>query len=306
MNTKPRIGIGGLRRNVDDLLVQMATQDTFYLIDQPSLLKSKWPWQIVWQIWRYTDGIDLYYGIGYGQWLRYFFAHIRGIPTICHWAGTDVWRINHSWIHRLWFQWIIRHCITHHLAVAEHLKDELRSSDVHAVVVPLLSDLSKSNIVDLPKQFTILAYLPTNRSKFFHAEFVYELAEHHPEWEFIIVGRDCTEKGSSLPNAHEIGHIATLDEIYPQISVLVRLPIHDGLSRMVLEALSWGRYVVYAHPFPHTFQANSLDEVDRQLDDLSTVQKANLAGATYVRQHFTESQTVALLTKTFHEVLSGR
>lgn len=308
MNKQPqqqpciRIGIGGLRRNVDDLLNQMATQQEFFFVDQPSLMGKQSVWRLIQQIWRYTGDIDLYYGIGYGQWLRYLFAYLRGIPTVCHWAGTDVWRVRHRWPHRIWFQFVIRHCITRHLAVAEHLQAELHEVGVDAGVIPLLSDLSEASVLALPKRFTVLAYLPISRGTFYRAEMIYTLAKQHPDWEFLIVGRGTTTEGAAIDNVSELGHVA-MSTIYPQVSVLIRTPVHDGLPRMVLEAMSWGRYVIYSHLFPHTYHATAFRDIEGHLLQLSTTQEPNDAGAAYVAATYSTKKMVALLLQEFRNIV---
>lgn len=290
-----RIGIGGLAANRRVVMQQLRSQAEFELVDLPSLRGKVPPWVLLYRIWHYMDHIDLYYGIAYGQWPRYLFAHLRKRKTICHWAGTDVWRVLHKPLHRWWFLLLIRHLIDKHLVVSENLKAELLTLGIDAELAPLISDLPQVDIPPLPPDFTILAYLPAHRGEFYGAPLIYELARRHPEWHVLIVGREQTPLGETLPNVDELGRNAGMSEVYPRITVLVRPTKHDGLPRMILEALNWGRYVVFSGTFPHCLSGRSLPEIEAALQTLHSHTRPNLAGSRYVRSAYTAEVVTAKL-----------
>ena len=298
-----RIGIGGMKRNVDDVIAQLEKTDTFTLVAQPSLRSKVAPWTLVWRIWQYAGDVDLYYGISYGQWPRYLFAHLRRKRTICHWAGTDVLRVLHKPLHRWWFMWVIRHCIDRHLVVSENLAEELATLGIQTQYIPLISHLIIQEPVPLPDTFTILAYLPADRGNFYGAPIVYALAAQHPEWQVYIVGRNPTPEGRSLSNVVELGPDANMREVYPKVTVLVRPTIHDGLPRMILEALSWGRYVVFSQPFPHCKYGQTLEEITCALCELEKCKTPHTAGVDYIRETYKEDHIVEQLIFAFAEAL---
>ena len=80
-----------------------------------------------------------------------------------------------------------------------------------------------------------------------------------------------------------------MEEMYRKISVLVRLPEHDGLSLMLMEALAKGKQVVYRYEHPGAVAPASMDidAVDRAF--CSVIEKApelNLVGHDYVLEHY--------------------
>lgn len=301
---RTRIGIGGMRRNVEVIAPLLQQHTDFTIVPQPSLRRKVPPWTMIYRLWRYIDDVDLYYGISYGQWPRYLFARLRGRRAVCHWAGTDVLRVLQRPLDRWWFQVLIRHCIDRHLAVSKNLAEELATLDVSAQIVPLLSDVM-GEVVPLPSAFTVLAYMPVARGPFYGAPVIYEVAARNPQWRFLIVGRGSTPEGQALANVTELGQWVDLVQVYPQVSVLVRPTLHDGLPRMVLEALSWGRYVVFSRPFPHTLMGQTADEVEMALQTLSEHRDPNWSGAQYVRQTYSKDRIAAKLQEVFDDVLAG-
>lgn len=298
-----RVGIGGMKRNVDDVIAQLEKTDTFTLVSQPSLRGKVAPWTLVWRIWQYAGDVDLYYGISYGQWPRYLFARLRGKRTICHWAGTDVLRVLHKPLHRWWFMKVIRHCIDRHLVVSDNLAKELATLGIQTQLIPLVSNLMMGKTVPLPDTFSLLAYLPADRGEFYGAPIVYALAAQHPEWQVYIVGRDPTPEGKALSNVVELGPDADMREVYPKVTTLVRPTLHDGLPRMVLEALSWGRYVVFSQPFPHCEIGRTIEEITYVLRELEKCKIPHTAGVDYIRETYHEDRIVEQLILVFTEVL---
>lgn len=302
--TLARIGVGGMALNRHVVIQQLRDNTDFTIIDQPSLRGKVPPWVLIMRIWHYMDDIDLYYGISYGQWPRYLIARLRGKKTVCHWAGTDVWRVLHQPLHRWWFLLLINHCIDHHLVVSTNLREELSTLGVQTECVPLLSDLGQPDILPLPKKFTILAYLPAHRDDFYGAQIVYEIAKRNSQWDMYIVGREATSQGDTLPNVYELGPHVDMHTVYPKITALIRPTIHDGLPRMVLETLNWGRYVVFSRPFPHCLEGKSVNEIEKSLQKLSTYNQPNFTGAAYIKEMFNEEKVVAELTRVFSNTLN--
>ena len=304
--TSTRIGIGGLGLNVQVIIQQLRKNTDFTIVHQPSLRGKIPPWTLLKRIWRYAGQVDLYYGISYGQWPRYLFARLRGKGTVCHWAGTDVLRVLHKPLYRWWFRAVISRCIDRHLVVSENLAEELATLGVGTQRIPLISSLVQGNVCPLPDEFAILAYLPAKRGDFYGAPVIYNIATRNSQWKVYIVGRGPTPQGKALPNVHELGAGADMGKVYPQVSVLVRPTVHDGLPRMILEAMSWGRYVVFSRPFPHCLTGKSVEEVERALRELAKREEPNWAGAAYVRETYTEERIVGSLVRVFSDVLDDK
>ena len=301
--TSARIGVGGLKLNAEVVIQQLRKNTDFTIVHQPSLRGKVPPWTLLKRIWQYAGQVDLYYGIAYGQWPRYLFAHLRGKGTVCHWAGTDVLLVLHNPLHRWWFRAIINRCIDRHLVVSKNLGEELATLGVKTQHIPFTALMVQGNVQPLPEQFTVLAYLPAKRGYFYGAPIVYKIAERNPQWKVYIVGRGSTPQGKALPNVSELGTGVDMSKVYPKVSALVRPTVHDGLPRMVLEALSRGRYVVFSRPFPRCLTGKSLEEVEQGLRELAKRDEPNWAGAAYVRETYTEDHIASLLGKVFSDVI---
>ncbi len=304
--TSARIGVGGLKLNAEAVIQQLRKNTDFTIIHQPSLRGKVPPWTLLKRLWQYAGQVDLYYGISYGQWPRYLFAHLRGKGTVCHWVGTDVLLVLRNPLHRWWFGAIINRCIDRHLVVSENLGAELATLGVKTQHIPLISDTTWGDVEHLPEQFTILAYLPAKRGRFYGAPIVYEIAKRNPQWKVYVVGRDPTPHGKALSNVYELGAWVDMSKVYPEVSVLVRPTVHDGLPRMILEALSRGRYVVFSRPFPHCSVGKTVEEVEQALRELAERNEPNLAGAAYVRKTYTKERTTRSLVEVFSDVLKER
>jgi glycosyltransferase involved in cell wall biosynthesis len=69
-------------------------------------------------------------------------------------------------------------------------------------------------------------------------------------------------------DAVDLGWRNDLRDAYKGATVLVRFTPHDGLSLMVLEALSYGRHVIWTQPFPFVRQVHQYADVEREIVDL--------------------------------------
>src|SRR5438270_14026225 len=89
-----------------------------------------------------------------------------------------------------------------------------------------------------------------------------------------------------------------LDAVYRNATVLVRFTQRDGLSLMVLEALAYGRYVVWSQPFEFSTRASNYEEIRSELERLLDLHlKAELAPrsgvADTIRRRFDVKRCVA-------------
>ena len=96
----------------------------------------------------------------------------------------------------------------------------------------------------MPPRPAVLAYWSPARRGFYGGPIVDELAEGFPEVRFLVVG-SAGRGEPQHPNMDYLGRLPNLEGIYGQVTALVRIPEHDSLSVMVLEALARGRWAIY-------------------------------------------------------------
>jgi len=173
-----------------------------------------------------------------------------------------------------------------HLAEASNLKRELHSVGIYARTQPQgMRSFEGVEIPPLPEKPSVLTMLPAQRFEFYGGNEVLEMAAAAPDIRWLIVAND----GKGLPNMPNVEYLGTLrdmDSVFRRTTVLVRLTKHDGLSKIVLEALAKGRYVVWSHPMPHCRLARTADAALREVRAAIALDSPNLQGAAYVRKEF--------------------
>jgi hypothetical protein len=244
-----------------------------------------------------------WYFIGWllcGRWRRYTAFHVVGMcwwlvatmrffrPVVCHWIGSDVLayrtakeRTIRGWLHRKAAECWIRY----NLADSPELATELAHFGIKARVVRLLPEMIEADIEPLPAKFTVLSYWGAAGPDFYGAKVLLRLAEEFPAFRFIVVGTRGVA-GNGPPNIEYFGPVPDLRHIYRQSSVLIRMPIHDSVSAMVLEMLARGRYAIYNKRIDGCHYAEDLDQARAALHEISAMKEPNYMGAKEVRRNF--------------------
>lgn len=215
------------------------------------------------------------------------------VPTIVVWAGSDVIkaRSNPFDLEMIKQERII------HLAVAPWLVGELRELGIEAQYVPVAGMVPGAPVKPLPGRFRVLTYLPEPRRDFYGEPLVYEVARTLPGVQFDVVGA-----GGRSPDAPQNvffhGHVGDMQTRLDDCTAVLRQPEHDGMSVLVLEALSRARHVIWNYDIPHVRLAGGAQEVLTQLRELMDAHAAgtlqlNDAGRDYVLTHFSRADVAA-------------
>jgi hypothetical protein len=210
---------------------------------------------------------DIFYSIGNTRLFFLLIAKILGKPIVRHWIGTDVLsQINH---YNVLSNKLSIKLTDYHLTTVSWLKSELSSVGIESEMIPIVSNDICFDLLYPPKQHRVLVYLDEKRPDFYGACLTIQLAEHFRDFPFEIIGTS----GAGLPKLKNItfhGWITPgeMNELYKEISVLLRIPDHDGLSMMVIEALAKGKEVVYRYDFPHCIAADNFDKAVQVLRTL--------------------------------------
>jgi hypothetical protein len=227
---------------------------------------------------------DVVYQVGGGPFVRpQIFDVCKAVRrrVIKHWVGSDVLRARESRV-------VEQHAtgLVEDWAVSAKLVEELRQAGIAAKQFPL-SALCPVELRPMPPEpLTVLAYLPSVKFDFYGGEIVLSLAERFADTRFLVVGSEGA--GRVAPsNVTFLGHQRDMDAVYARSHVLLRLPQHDGLSFMVLEALNNGREVIWNQPFEASRLAQTENEAAAHLRELRTRLRMgellpNVAGREYV------------------------
>lgn len=212
------------------------------------------------------------------------------VPIFVIWAGTDVTSALQG---RYKMAHAQRAEITH-LAVAPWLVDELREVGIEATYIPIIG-MRPSLGPEVPRgRFDVLTYLPEPRRDFYGKGHVYELARRLPHVGFSIIGPGSPDR-SAPPNIIFYGWVSDSTPLIDSSAVLLRVPEHDGMSLVVLEALSRGRHVAWNYALPGVHQVTTTDDSFRYLSELHELHAAgklafNLDGFNFIKAAYEERQ----------------
>ncbi|HPS56326.1 MAG TPA: hypothetical protein PLP05_12075 [Sedimentisphaerales bacterium] len=259
----------------------------------------------LWLFSKKSRPYKIIYHLGGSSALFCILARLRGKQIVSHWIGTDVMRYHgkmnpfkHLGV------WVHQHLVGIQLADSEIIQDELRGIGIESNLLRLLPEAIIGHITPLPEQPVILSYWDDQRFDFYGGDIVMLLAKAFPEVKFVILR--ATGKGleNVPPNVQFSGLIDNVSEIYRSSTCLIRIPKHDGLSAMVLEAMANGRYVIYNKKCPFTSFANDFDSARKSLENILREQQPNIEGAEYVKKNFNIDSEANRLRKLMNETFS--
>lgn len=229
---------------------------------------------------------DIVVAIGHGV-KALALARAMGRPGVKYWTGDDVWEAVHprtagQWLRRL----MAKSAAKGHLAVAPWLSQELLQAGIQAIYIPTVSvDIDTATVPPLPERFTVLAYWTDPYFLPYQGDLVHELARELPDVRFLVIGTDGAQ-GEAPANMEFRGWVPNVSDIWAEVSVLLRIPKHDGLASIVLEALAHGRQVIRNYSFPHCHFASSKTEIKERILFLQKNPRLNLEGRAFVMQEF--------------------
>jgi glycosyltransferase involved in cell wall biosynthesis len=233
-------------------------------------------------------------------------ARLKGKRIVSHWIGTDVMRY-HGRLNliRCISVWVHQHFVNLQLADSEVIQEELKRIGIEARLVRLLPQAIVAEVSSLPEKPVVLSYWDDSRFGFYGGKTVFALARAFPEVKFLIVrasGKGLTEVPA---NVQFVGPVDNMPEIYRKCTCLIRMPQHDGLSAMVLEAMANGRYVIYNQKCPFTIFAEDFDSARKALEEILRKQQPNSAGADYVKKNFSIDDEARRLRKLMENSLGS-
>lgn len=247
-----------------------------------------------WDRIKKINKVDIVYGVNYGFLWRFFvLAKALRKTTVNHWLGTDVLYAatdkGYKWKARMASLFIDKQ-----LAVAPHLIQELGNIGIVAEEAPIVSQPIPSTVRPSgPVELQALAYLPDEWEEFYGASVVYQLAQKFPQVQFLIVGAT-RERQTDLPNVSSLGWVpdVEMEEIYRMAPILIRVTQHDGLAKMVLEALAKGNQVIYSYDFPYCHRARNFEEAAACLTEIiANGCPINYEGRRYVMENYDRQVT---------------
>ena len=179
-----------------------------------------------------------------------------------------------------------------HWAGSPWLAEEVRTMGLHCEYVPSTWVSVPGRLPPMPEKFSVLAHLSSaKRVALYGIDHLFEVARRMPAVQFHVVGILPGETLSAPDNVTVHGRVPSMTPFFQQTSVLWRPARHDGLSFVALEALGYGRHVLWSYPFTGSVVAKDATsgyiEIQR-LNDLHLQGKlqVNRAGADHIATYF--------------------
>lgn len=237
---------------------------------------------------------DVWYTIGEPKSYEFLEATARILckPRVMHWVGTDIQvaREHPKIVADLKKQHVV------HLAEVEWTAKELRDMGLAAHIAPLPPRLTAPDVPPMPDLFTVLLYIPRTRAHFYGSPQCEQLIRslQKEKLRFWVVGGGCLNTDPQAP-VENLGFQHSMGAIYPQCSVLLRIPERDGLSLMVLEALAFGRYVVWPQAFPFVNTVSDYGSIENMIRELHALHLAGrlppqTAASRFVSERYTQDR----------------
>lgn len=243
------------------------------------------------------DGLDSF---ALRQWA---IASALGVPVVRWWIGTDVMNVLQN-ADRAGLARIAQRFLARQVAVSPHLVDELATVHVSATFLPSLLDMG--DVPPRPRRHvnSLLVYLPSDRRAFYGEAVVRKAVEAHPEVEFVVLA-DETHSLAEYPNVRSLGWVSEMDVVWDQVGGLLRITEHDGMPRMVLDALRRGKHVIYSWPLPGCVLAQTAGEVLVAVQSFRRTTEINTAGIAAARKLLTPDPAEAF-ARMLEEVIKER
>ena len=210
---------------------------------------------------------DVWYSIGSpitDRWLARA-AKIMRKPRVIHWVGSDIaWLAEDESLRKL-----LAGPHISHLAEVNWTAEQLREVGFLPRIAPLPPRHLTGGPVPLPEKFTVMLYVPRTRTDFYGRRDFERLMQKMADKpiRYLIVGGGDINIPPGI-DAENLRWRDTLTDAYKQTSALIRFTPRDGLSLMVLEALSFGRHVLWTQDFPHTHVIHDFAGMERQISEL--------------------------------------
>jgi len=236
--------------------------------------------------------VQVVYGTGFGLAAKLWAtARVLGKQTINHWVGTDVLIALEDPRSRRMARQAVRF-IRRHLTVAPWLAQELRTVGITADIIPLVTPVYYG-LRARPAPAGVLAYLPDDRAGFYGSEIVYAAARRLPGIPFAVVA-GTQEKQPAIPNVRYLGWVRDMAPLYEKFPILLRVARHDGLPKMVLEALAYGNQVIFEYPFAGCRYARTEAEAVAAIETIIAEGcPVNETGHQIVQEHYRHDKLVA-------------
>ncbi|MFX0134056.1 MAG: hypothetical protein ACFFDN_10470 [Candidatus Hodarchaeota archaeon] len=245
------------------------------------------------------------------EWKVYLLAKLFHKKVVTHWIGSDGWLATT----KSKFKYYAKFCnffTNKQLVVSSSIKEEIESIGIKNIeVIPILPKFISRNISKMEQKndnFTVLSYIPTKDFDFYGGKEILKLAKDDHNIKFWILTRSDTIDQYSEENVTYLGMVPPneMDNIYNKCHILIRYVKHDGMPKMLIEALQKGLQVIYNFPFPFVNYCTSLEQIKKKLYEIKENYHINHKGRAYVLKNYRPEDNQILFKRVFDRVIQEK
>lgn len=221
------------------------------------------------------------------------------------WSGSDVLYAKTDYSQGKMSPWVAEKI---HWAVSPWVAEEVRSMGIPCEYVQASFVTPVASPAPLPKKFSVLIYVASVEKRYLYGwDRMVEVADKLRSVEFNLVGLEPEQVLKGPPNI-KVHNRVNIAPFFERASVIYRPVRHDGLSFMVLEALAYGRHVLYSYPLPACIEVTSVEMACRELQRLQALHDSgelalNAAGIELIRRDYHPDKVQADLLRRWKEVI---
>lgn len=226
-----------------------------------------------------------------------------GKKIVVSWRGSDVMIARNNPVFKKSSRFL-QSLIDVNNSLSLDLQKELEDIKVRTILQPNPTYTRLYEIKDMSSSKKIVVYLPDKMKyqwSFYQGEKIKKIVNEFPEIEFLIIGN--SGKKFHEKNVKCFEWVEDMEKIYESIIGVIRIPKHDGLSNVILEATSMGRTVIASSvQFPFCKIANSYEELVNHLREIINNPTLNVEGSRYVHDNFDEEILLEQLMKMYESI----
>lgn len=221
------------------------------------------------------------------------------------WSGSDVVYSREDFDKGKVSPWVMEKV---HWAVSPWIAEEVRAMGIPCEHVQASFVTPVEEPPPLPEKFSVLMYMPCVAKKELYGwDRMLEVAEKLRSVEFNLVGLQSGDTLKAPPNV-KLHNQVSVPEFFARSTVVYRPVQHDGLSFMVLEALSHGRHVLYSYPLPGCVHVTSVEMACRELQRLRDLHEnrtlaLNRAGIEVIQRDYHPDRVQARLLERWQQII---
>jgi glycosyltransferase involved in cell wall biosynthesis len=201
-----------------------------------------------------------------------------------------------------------------HMAGSGPLQRELYELGIEARLAPFpfRPAMPDGVLPPMPRQFTVLTYIPDSRYVFYGGPLLLQLAKLYPGIRFHVIGGRGDWLTHHPDNVSFLGWLPDPHQVYADSSCVLRIPEHDSIGATAAEGLLFGRSVLYVNHLPHAvYVKRDVASISSVLDELTKLHRAgslrpNEAAAAWARQEFDAGRRFRGLADILRELRKDR